>query len=283
MPKYGSIDLRIAKQIATISILPPAKSHIGRSANLHWELGRVLTELRMDNRVRVIVITGKGDSFLVVRPPESYHTESGRRARTEPRNMWDSFTGTAIMHETMAQIEKPIIAKVNGDAVGFGSSLVFACDLIVAREDAQIADTHMGMGEFPNVGPGEFALIPGDGGTALVPLFMSPAVAKEYLMLARPFTAAELARLGIINYAVPKQELNSTVNELVGRLLKRSAYALAWTKRTANQRVMDSLTKSLDAGLAYEMVNFLQWERMGWADTKSFDGTPSPAVPTKPG
>jgi enoyl-CoA hydratase len=283
MPKYASFTLQIKNQVATISIIPPSKSHIGKSANLHWELGGALMALRTDNRVRVIVITGQGDSFLVVRPPESYHTESGRRSRTEPRYMWESFTGTAIMHETMAQIEKPIIAKVNGDAIGFGSTLVFACDLIVAREDAQIVDTHMGMGEFPNVGPGEFGLLPGDGGTALIPMFMSPALAKEYLMLSRPFRADELARLGIINYAVPKKALNSTVNDLIARLLKRSAYALAWTKRTANRPIVEQLSKSLDPGLAYEMVNFLQWERMGWTDTKSFDGTPSPGVSTKPG
>ncbi len=283
MAKYHSFKLHVRNQVATISIFPPAKSHVGRSANLHWELGHALSELRTDNRVRVIVITGHGDSFLVVRPPESYHTESGRRSRTEPKYMWESFTGIAIMHETIAQIEKPIIAKVNGDAIGFGSTLVFACDLIVAREDAHIVDTHMGMGEYPNVGPGEFGLIPGDGGTALIPMFMSPALAKEYLMLARPFTAAELARLGIINYAVPKKELDSVVNSLIARLLHRSAYALAWTKRTANRIIIEQLSKSLDSGLAYEMVNFLQWERMGWADTKSFDGTPSAEVPTKPG
>lgn len=282
MPKHptsAAFSLRIQDQVATLSIVPPSKSHIGRSANLHWDLGEALSSLRTDNRVRVIVITGQGDSFLVVRPPESYHTSSGRRSRTDPKYMWEGFTGTAIMHETMAQIEKPIIAKVNGDAIGFGSTLVFACDLIVAREDAQIIDTHMGMGEFPNVGPAEFGLLPGDGGTSLIPLFFSPALAKEYLMLSRPFRAADLARLGVINYAVPKSKLNSTVDRLVERLLKRSAYALAWTKRTANRGVIEQLSKSLDAGLAYEMVNFLQWERMGWTDTKSFDGKPSPAVP----
>jgi hypothetical protein len=55
------------------------------------------------------------------------------------------------------------------------------------------------------------------------------------------------------------------------------------TKRTANRPIVEQLSKSLDPGLAYEMVNFLQWERMGWTDTKSFDGTPSPGVSTKPG
>jgi enoyl-CoA hydratase len=98
---------------------------------------------------------------------------------------------------------------------------------------------------------------------------MSPALAKEYLMLGRPFTAAELARLGSINYAVSAAELDACVDQLVARLLDRSAYALAWTKRAANKLVIDQLNRGLDAGLGYEMVNFLEWERMGWRDTKS--------------
>lgn len=268
MAGYQTFQLTRAGAVATITLVPPAGRPV-TSANLHWELAAALSELRMDNEVRVIVLTGAGDQFLVVRPPQSYRNEEERRARTEPRYLWETFTGTTVMHEQMAQMEKPIIARVNGDAIGFGSTLVFACDLIVACETATIVDTHMGMGEYPNVGPAEFGLVPGDGGTALLPLFMSPALAKEYLMLARPFKASDLARLGLINYAVPAADLDTCVDGLVARLLDRSAYALAWTKRAANKMVVDQLTRALDAGLGYEMVNFLEWERMGWKDTKS--------------
>ena len=73
---------------------------------------------------------------------------------------------------------------------------MFASDIIVAREDARIADMHMGMGEVEPFGP-PYGIVPGDGGAALVPLYMTPARAKEYLMLARAYGAGELARLGI--------------------------------------------------------------------------------------
>ena len=114
-------------------------------------------------------------------------------------------------HQTMAEIEKPIVAKVSGDAAGFGSSLMFNSDIIVAREDVRIMDHHMSgvfTANYSGVmkeGGHEFSSIPGDGGVSLVPLFMTPARAKEYLMLAKPYTAKELADLGIINYAVPGQ------------------------------------------------------------------------------
>jgi enoyl-CoA hydratase len=145
----------------------------------------------------------------------------------------------------------------------------------VAREDAKIADMHMGMGEVQlrngtRVGP-PYGIVPGDGGVALIPLYMTPPLAKEYLMLAREFTAKELAQWGLINYAVPAGQLDQKVQEIVGRLLKRSAYALAWTKRIANRHVVEQINRTIDAGAAYEMVNFLQIEKMGWKDKKTLE------------
>jgi enoyl-CoA hydratase len=76
--------------------------------------------------------------------------------------------------------------------------------------------------------------------------------------------------MSAINYAVPRDRLDSTVEALVQRLLKRPAYALAWTKRVANRRVVEQLNATLDAGAAYEMVSFLQLERAGWQQQREF-------------
>jgi enoyl-CoA hydratase len=219
--------------------------------------------------VRVIVLTGaEPGEFLVPPTTDSYASEAGRKRRNDPASTWRTFTGIFRTCHGMVEIEKPIVARINGDAIGFGQSLMFASDIVVAREDARIADSHMGMGEVEPFGP-PYAVVPGDGGAALAPLYMTPARAKEYLMLARPYSAGELARLGIINYAVPMAELDARVEEIVGRLLKRSAYALAWTKRVSNRLVAQHLNLALDASAAYEMVNFLQMERAGWQDRKT--------------
>jgi enoyl-CoA hydratase len=154
-------------------------------------------------------------------------------------------------------MEKPVIAKVNGDAIGFGSSLAFCADLIVADETARFVDHHMGVGDVPGA-ERPWSVPPGDGGLALVPMFMSPARAKEYLMLAREFTGKELDRLGIINYAVPAAELDATVGRLTQSLLRRGAHSLAWTKRVANRALAHHLNMTLDASVGYEMVAFTQ-------------------------
>jgi enoyl-CoA hydratase len=261
---YRACTLEIKDQVATVTILAP-KHLKGGTSDLHWELGELFSSLRGDNSVRVIVLTGSDGQFYVPREKDFYKSAAARAYLTEPHGAWTTFTGVLRTHSAMAEIEKPIIAKVNGHAIGFGSSLVFACDLIVAVEDAIIADMHLGMGEIPEGGP-EYGIVPGDGGASLLPLFLSPTVAKEYLMLAQRYTAADLAAHKIINYAVPATELDFKINDLVVRLLKRPSYALAWTKRIVNRRIVDALNSSLDAGVAYEMINFLHLERLGWKD-----------------
>lgn len=235
--------------------------------NVHWALGEAFSQLRGETDVRVVVLTGYDGKFFRP-PPELYHSDTGREHRNDPYRQFHVFTGIVRMHQEMAEMEKPIVARVNGDAIGFGQSLALAADLIVAEEDARFIDHHMAMGEIEGVGA-EYGFVTGDGGSALVPLFLPPTLAKEYLMLARPFTAAELASHGVVNHAVSPDELDATVDDIVQRLLKRSAFALAWTKRTANRRVVDHLNTVADAAAAYEMVNFLQMEWLDWEDPKT--------------
>jgi enoyl-CoA hydratase len=75
-------------------------------------------------------------------------------------------------------------------------------------------------------------------------------------MLARPFTAAELARMGVVNYAVPAAELDAKTQEIAERLLKRNAYALALMKRVLNKQALASFAQTHDAALGYEFLNF---------------------------
>ncbi len=276
MHTYQTIDLSIEEQVATVTLLPRP---VGRESgvNGHEELAHVFTRLREDNRVRVVVLTGTGGVFKVPPPRSYYETEKAAAHLSEPAGAWRVFSAIIRCHQTMAEMEKPIVCKVNGDAIGFGQSLVFASDLIVAREDARFMDHHMG-GTFvsaypdgPLEGGHEFSSVPGDGGLALVPLFMSPCKAKEYLMLAQPYQAQELARLGIINYAVPADELDRAVKDIVRRLLQRGAYALAWTKRIANRRVVEHLNLTLDAGVGFEMVTFLQRHSGAGAEKNALD------------
>ncbi len=259
MSDYVLLDIVRKGQVATIE-LKRMEKHIRElmrtekrgGAQRASEVARALTELRNDDEIRVIVITGKEDVFTI--PPSSYGHHGN------PGNDWDIMSGVTKAVEAMCTIEKPVIAKVNGHAVGFGANLVLACDFIIAREDAIIADHHMSAGDLvidgQMVGSADHCMVTGDGGTVFAPLKMPLAMAKEYLMLARPFTAKELATMGVVNYAVPASELDAKTDEIAQRLLKRNAYALAMTKRILNKQAMAQFNQSHDASLAYEFLNF---------------------------
>jgi enoyl-CoA hydratase len=259
---YVNFDVTVSDQVASVVIHNPLRRMAnGHRADHHWELAAIMNDLRLDNDVRVVVLSGaQPGEFFVPAPPEADRSVGAHHIREEagdPKRLWLAATGIVKAHEAMASLDRPIVAKVNGDAIGFGSSVMFASDLIVAREDARIADNHMGMGEVePYLVAG--GVVPGDGGVSLLPLFMTPAKAKEYLMLAREYTARELADMGVINYALPAGELDERVDAIVCSLLRRPAYALAWTKRVANKHVVEQLQRTLDAGIAYELVNMYQ-------------------------
>jgi enoyl-CoA hydratase/carnithine racemase len=268
LSEYRTLTLTKKDQVATVAFLEKNLPGEGRPDG-HAELAEVLVALRQDHDVRVVVMTGAGRNYKVPGGPEFYNA-SHAPDHNEPSRAWRNFTGIIRCHQTIAEMEKPVIARVNGDAAGFGQSMVFACDLIIAREDAIIMDHHMGgiLNTFddsgaPKVSGHEFSSVPGDGGLALLPMHMFPARAKEYLMLARQYTGRELADMGIINYAVPADQLDAKVNEIVQALLKRGAYALAWTKRVANRRLVEHLNMTLDAGVGYEIATFLQNEKLG--------------------
>jgi len=267
--------LRLSRQGQVATIVPLVEGTASRGS-LHWELADAFTELRADNGIRIVVVTGEGDTFFVPPPAAAYSAGGGHDTgpATDPARLWRTFMGIVRCHQTMAEMEKPIVARVNGDAIGFGSSLAFACDLIVAVEDARFMDHHMGGafqasygGETKRGGHEEYSVVPGDGG-ALIPLHLSPCKAKEYLMLCEPMSAVELAQLGVINYAVPASQLDAKVDQLVAALLRRDAHALAWTKRVVNRRVAEQLNLTLDASVAYEMASFHELHRLGGSGPK---------------
>ena len=182
------------------------------------------------------------------------------------------------VHQVMTEMEKPIVAKVNGDAIGFGQSLMFASDLIIARDDAVVADVHLGLGEVRTsdgraAGP-SYGIGPGDGAGALIPLYMSPPLAKEYMMLSRSLSTRELAEHRLINRVVALDDLDAAVDEMVSELLRRPAFVLAWTKRVLSRHVAAQLNLALDVGMGYELVSLLQAQQSDYQEHLRLAGNP---------
>lgn len=279
----SSCDIEIADEIATLSVLPASLweeragvtpdmyGSLDRWWEVHHDLARALEKVRVRDDVRVIILTGAKDGTFC------YHTCDPTEMGIFPQMPYPSgwayraFLGVMHHHQIAAECEKPIIARVNGDALGGGLNMMLASDIIVAREDAIMFDYHMGLEEWPakfapdiskyvrardsrgNRGVSN-AIAPGDGGLAWIPQYMSPPLAKEFLMLGRPYTAKDFERMGIINYAVPMPEVDELVMDLARRIIARPPESIAMTKRVANKAVVQHLNLTLDAGAYAEWL-----------------------------
>jgi enoyl-CoA hydratase len=206
---------------------------------MHEELVDALAFASCDPESDVIVLTGAGKAF-------SAGGDIGRMAEiaAQPGLFQQEVVRAKRLVFTLLDVEKPVIAKVNGHAVGLGATLALLCDVIFASEQARIGDPHVAVG-----------LVAGDGGAVIWPQLIGFARAKEYLMTGDLLPAREAAAIGLINHAVPAQDLDRTVDAFCQRLLAGATQAIRWTKVTVNLELKRIAHAVLDTGLAYEALS----------------------------
>ena len=207
---------------------------------LHRELANVWPDLDADPEARAIVLTGAGTAFSgggdlhlldrMVQDPEL-------RAATMAE-------GAAIV-EGMTSVRVPIVAAVNGPAVGLGCSLAAMSDLVVVEEQAYFADPHVALG-----------LVAADGGGLTWPLLTSLLRAKEYILLGERLPAAEAVQLGVANRVVPKGQSLEVALGLAERLAALPPQAVRETKALLNQALRGAVGALLNGALAAETASF---------------------------
>ena len=208
------------------------------NAQLHEEMARVFVDANNDPDSDVIVLTGAGPAFSA-----GGDIEGMRKSFASP-STFDKIAreGKQIIF-SLLDCEKPIIAKVNGHAMGLGATVALFCDVIFAADTAKIGDPHVAVG-----------LVAGDGGAVIWPQLIGYARAKEYLMTGSVLTATEAARIGLINHAVPAAELDERVNQFSDRLASGPSKAIRWSKVSVNIGLKQLAHSIMDASLAYEWL-----------------------------
>jgi enoyl-CoA hydratase len=136
---------------------------------------------------------------------------------------------------------KPIIARVNGHAVGLGATIALLCDIIIAADHAKIGDPHVNAG-----------LVAGDGGALIWPQLIGFARAKEYLFTGDLMTAAEAERIGLINHVVPADQLDDKVYGLARRLAGGAMRSIRGTKEAINIPLRQLAHSMMDLSLSLE-------------------------------
>ncbi len=235
---YNTLVFERRGRVLEITMNRPEKLNAVDEA-MHTELSRVFVDVSNDPDCDIAVLTGAGRAF-----------SSGGDVGWMQR-MIDypaSFELTARQGKqivfSLLDCEKPVIAKVNGHATGLGATIALFCDVIFAADTAKIGDPHVSLG-----------LVAGDGGAVIWPQLIGYARAKEYLMTGDFLTAAEAARIGLINHVVPAAELNERVRQFADRLAAGPTKAIRWTKMSANIGLRQLASAIMDASLTYEAMS----------------------------
>ena len=206
------------------------------SEALHTALAGVWDRVAADDEVRAVVLTGRGRAFSAggdfhvmtrVQRDQAFRTQNIDEARR-------IITG-------MVRCPVPVIAAVNGPAVGLGCSLALLSDLVLMAEGAYLADPHVQVG-----------LVAGDGGAMVLPLIVGLARARELLFLGERVSAEDAVRLGLANRVVPRDRLLDEAMELARRLAALPAAALRGTKRAVNLHLEQAMAAVMETALAAE-------------------------------
>lgn len=204
---------------------------------MHSELSTVFRDAA-DADARVVVLTGEGDAFSAGGDLDwlSACAEDPSKFRAVVQE------GERTIRDLLA-VDKPVIARINGDATGFAATLALLSDVTIASEDATIGDPHVNAG-----------LSAGDGGAVVWPLLVGMNTAKELLMTGELLEATEAAELGLINRSVPPADLDDEVAALVDRLANGPQVAIRYTKRALNTWLELGVDAVLRQSLALEAM-----------------------------
>jgi enoyl-CoA hydratase len=205
------------------------------SASTLDDLRRAMLDLKRDDTVRVIVITGSGaKSFVAGADINELATQSPASGRDH------ALTGQHVF-DVIENLGKPVIAAVNGYALGGGCELAMACTLRIAADTAVFGQPEINLG-----------LLPGYGGTQRLPRLVGKGKAMELILTGSPVTAAEAERIGLVNLVVPAAELIAEAKRIASALAAQAPVATAYIINAINH----GLEMPFAQGCAHEATLF---------------------------
>lgn len=238
LPVFRAIELSRRGRLLVITLNRPDQLN-AVNLELHEDLAEVLWFAQSDQHSDVVMITGAGRAFSAGGDLDHIAANAA-----DPRKFDNEARLAKRIVFTLLDIEKPVICRMNGHAVGLGATLALLCDVIFADERAKIGDPHVGLG-----------LVAGDGGAVIWAQRIGLARAKEYLLSGDLLTASKAAEIGLINHALPGDQLDAAVDAFCDKLLNGATNAIRWTKVLTNLELKRIATAVMDAGIAYESVS----------------------------
>ncbi len=231
---FENIIITSENGIGQITINRPSKLNALNIATIK-ELHDCLEALDANSEIRVIIITGEGEKAFVagadIAEFANFSIEEGAQLAQQ---------GQELLFNFVERLHTPVIAAVNGFALGGGLELAMACHFRVASENAKMGLPEVSLG-----------VIPGYGGTQRLPQLIGKGRAMEMIMTAGMVTAEEAYRTGLVNHVVPQAELLDFTKSLAQRIIKNSPVAIAKAIKAINANFKDGVD-----GFETEIRNF---------------------------
>ena len=201
--------------IAKITLNRPEKKN-ALSRDMQMELMQVLGAIREDESAKVVILTGAGDAFCSGGDIDTFGemtTVNTRKRLQRSKNLVES----------IVDLEKPVIAAINGFAVGAGMNIALACDILIASEAAKFGEVFVRIGAIPDL-----------GGHYFLPLRVGVAKAKELMFTGDIIDAQEALSIGVVNRVVPHEKLEETTLAFAARLARGPSQSYAMIKTALN-------------------------------------------------
>ena len=239
MSEHECLHFERDGHVLRVTIDHPRSDLNAVDATLHHELTRLFAELRRETQARCILLTGRGRAFCAGGDfgwfPELREPGASEALRLDAKQMI----------QDLVDVEVPIVAALNGHAIGLGASIALLCDVIFMSSKATIGDPHVRVG-----------LVAGDGGAVIWPLAVGPARAKRYLLTGDALSAAEAERIGLVNEVCDPDDLDATAMAFAQRIAAGPPLAIRYTKLAVNKLVKDALNTAFDTSTALELLTF---------------------------
>ena len=229
---YENILFDKSDGIATITLNRPDKLN-AYTTEMGDEVTHAFRRVQRDDDVRVIILTGAGKAFCAGADLEHLKAhEAGHNVSKGPRLGEEDFLRKLPLeiHESA----KPVIAAMNGHAVGVGMTMAMPCDIRIAAEDAKLGFIF-----------GRLGILPGLGSTHLLPALVGMAKAQELVLTARKILGTEAAQIGLVNHAVPKEDVLPRARALATEMSELDPHVLAYAKRALHFGVSHSMAAAM--------------------------------------
>jgi enoyl-CoA hydratase/carnithine racemase len=232
---FEHVSVEVDGPIRTVTLNNPDQMNAFSDA-MHDEFATLWSRMALDREALAVVLTGAGRAFSAggsIEEFEYYRTDFAARRKT--------LRNARRLVDDMLNLHLPVVAAVNGPAVGLGCTLATLCDIVFVDESTFLADPHVTV-----------ALVAGDGGAVTWPFMTSMLRVKQYLLTGDRIPASVAVELGLANFAVPADALMSEAKGFARRLAALPPQAVQDTKTVLNQLLRQAAVNVLGFGLAAE-------------------------------